>query len=329
MIELILAVIVAYAASLCAGFVIIPLLKKAKAGQQVRDDGPKSHLVKAGTPTMGGVIMLVGIVAASFLFVRGEPHYTVLAVVSMLIFTAIGFFDDAIKLFKKRSLGLRAYQKIILQLVFSFAIAVFSYYTVGSELVIPFTEMTWDLGWGYIPFTAFVIIAMVNAVNLTDGLDGLASGVTLLDSITFVLIFMGLAGFTAWNNPAADSNMYNMMIFSASVAASCVAFLHFNKYPAKVFMGDTGSFALGGALVMMGILSRTQLLLPMIGLMFVLSCVSVILQVGSYKLRHKRIFRMAPLHHHFELGGMHETKVVMMYMVITAVICVVSLLLLR
>jgi phospho-N-acetylmuramoyl-pentapeptide-transferase len=329
MLSLIWAIIVSFAVALCAGLVVIPVLRKLKAGQQVRDDGPKTHLVKAGTPTMGGIIILAGAIVSSFVFSKGNTGFTIFAVVSMSIFAAIGFWDDFIKLFKKRSLGLRVYQKLILQFSIGFAIAVFAYFMVGSKLIVPFSDSCIDLGVWYIPFTAFVIVAIVNAVNLTDGLDGLAAGVTLVDTVTFMLIFMVLAGIGGFSSAPADGDMFNMMIFSASLSGACLGFLMFNRYPAKVFMGDTGSFALGGALVMIGILSRMQLMLPIIGVMFVLSAVSVLIQVGSYKLRKKRVFKMAPLHHHFELSGMHETKVVAMYMIITAVICAGALLLLK
>jgi phospho-N-acetylmuramoyl-pentapeptide-transferase len=323
-----MTIIVSFAVALVAGIIVIPVLRKLKAGQQVRDDGPKTHLVKAGTPTMGGVILLAGIISASLIFSRNDIGYTLFAIACTAVFALIGFWDDFIKLFKKRSLGLRVYQKLILQFGIGFAIAIFAYFIVGPELILPFTDKSVDLGIGYIPFTAFVIVALVNSVNLTDGLDGLAAGVTLVDAVTFTLIFMGLAGLHMAGPLSGDDNMFNMMVFSASVVGACLGFLSFNKYPAKVFMGDTGSFALGGALVVMGILSRLQLLLPIVGVMFVLSSVSVLLQVGSYKLRRKRVFKMAPLHHHFELSGMHETKVVAMYMVVTAAICAATLLLL-
>lgn len=328
MLSLIMPIIVSFAVALVAGIIVIPVLRKLKAGQQVRDDGPKTHLVKAGTPTMGGVILLAGIISASLIFSRNDIRYTLFAIACTTVFALIGFWDDFIKLFKKRSLGLRVYQKLILQFGIGFAIAIFAYFIVGPELILPFTDKSVDLGIGYIPFTAFVVVALVNSVNLTDGLDGLAAGVTLVDAVTFVLIFAGLAGLHMAGPFSGDDNMFNMMVFSASVAGACLGFLRFNKYPAKVFMGDTGSFALGGALVVMGILSRLQLLLPIVGVMFVLSSVSVLLQVGSYKLRRKRVFKMAPLHHHFELSGMHETKVVAMYMVVTAAICAATLLLL-
>ena len=328
MLSLILSVVVSFAIAVSAGFIVIPVLRKLKAGQQVRDDGPKTHLIKQGTPTMGGVIILIAVIITSLVFSRENRNFTLFSIAATSVFALIGFWDDFIKLFKKRSLGLRAYQKLIMQFAIGFVIALFAYYLVGPKLIIPFTGESIDLGLGYIPFTAFVIVAIVNAVNLTDGLDGLAAGVTLIDAAAFTLIFMALAGISRMSSLVADNDMFNMMVFSASLTGACLGFLRFNKYPARVFMGDTGSFALGGALVIIGILSRMQLLLPIIGVMFVLSVISVVLQVGSYKLRKKRIFRMAPLHHHFELTGMHETRVVAMYMIITAAICVAVLLLL-
>jgi len=327
MLSIVLSAAVAIAAALAAGYVIIPVLRRLKAGQQVRDDGPKSHLVKAGTPTMGGVILLIAVIISSLIFSRGGNGYTVFFIAGMCVFAAIGFWDDFIKLFKKRSLGLRAYQKLILQFAIGFVIALFAYFMVGPKLIVPFSSQIVDMGWWYIPFTAFVIVAFVNAVNLTDGLDGLAAGITLVDAVAFTLIFFAVSGIRSFGSAVTDNNIFNLMVFSAALSGACLGFIRFNKYPARVFMGDTGAFALGGALAMIGILSRMQLLLPIIGGMFVLSAVSVLIQVGSYKLRRKRVFKMAPLHHHFELSGMHETKVVAMYVIITAAVCTVAVLL--
>ena len=326
MLSLILSVVVSFAIAISAGYIFIPMLRKFKAGQQVRDDGPKTHLVKAGTPTMGGVIIIIAVIITSLVFSRKNMEFTLFSIASMGVFALIGFWDDFIKLFKKRSLGLRVYQKLIMQFAIGFAMAIFAYYLVGSTLVVPFSGFSIDLGVGYIPFTAFVIVAIVNSVNLTDGLDGLAAGVTLVDAATFTLIFMAMAGIGSMGSIIVNNDMFNMMVFAAALTGGCLGFLRFNRYPARVFMGDTGSFALGGALVIIGILSRMQLLLPIVGLMFVLSSLSVLLQVGSYKIRRKRIFKMAPLHHHFELSGMPETRVVAMYLIITIAICLVTLL---
>ncbi len=323
MIYMLLTIIVAFLITFVASKILIPLLKRAKAGQHVRDDGPQTHLVKEGTPTMGGIAMMVGIIAASFVFSSGDIKYTLFSVITVLAFALIGFLDDGLKLFKKRSLGLRAWQKIVFQLVAAAIVACLAYFWLGIDFVqIPVTADKWSMGIGFIPFTMFVLIAMVNSVNLTDGLDGLATGLTLINSGTFLLMFLmsmigavSLVGITGMSAGAGD--IFNLTMFTAAITGSCLAFLYFNAHPAKVFMGDTGSFALGAALTAVGIASGLQLFLAIMGFMFVLSAVSVIIQVGSFKLRGKRVFRMAPLHHHFELGGASETKVVAGYMVAT------------
>jgi phospho-N-acetylmuramoyl-pentapeptide-transferase len=217
-------------------------------------------------------------------------------------FGLIGFFDDYLKVIKKVNLGLRAYQKFGLQIIISVALAVFlSNYSSGSTNVfIPIADVYIDFGIWYIPFIVFAVLAMTNAVNLTDGLDGLASGVT-----AFVTLFFAVAGLSF----GVASGAY----FSAAVCGACLGFLVFNKNPAKVFMGDTGSLALGGALAMISVLVNQELLLLLIGLVFVIETLSVILQVGSFKLRKKRIFKMSPIHHHFELSGWSEWKVVLVF----------------
>ncbi|MEG1752847.1 MAG: phospho-N-acetylmuramoyl-pentapeptide-transferase, partial [Christensenella sp.] len=322
--NLLLTILISFVITFVAAKILIPLLKKVKAGQHVRDDGPQTHLVKEGTPTMGGIAMMIGIIAASFIFSSGDIKYTLFAVITVLSFAIIGFLDDGLKLFKKRSLGLRAWQKIVLQIIAAAIVSCLAYYWLKIDfVVVPVSGDSWNMGWGFIPFTMFVLIAMVNSVNLTDGLDGLATGITLINSATFLLIFvLSVLGavMTAGREIVAD--MSNMTMFTAAVAGSCVAFLCFNAHPAKVFMGDTGSFALGAALTAMGIATGMQLFLPIMGFMFVLSSISVIIQVGSFKLRGKRVFRMAPLHHHFELGGASETKVVAGYMIATALLCI-------
>lgn len=328
MIDMLFTILISFVITFVAAKIIIPLLRKAKAGQHVRDDGPQTHLVKEGTPTMGGVIMMIGIVCGSFVFSSGDMRYTVFAIVTVLAFAVIGFLDDGLKLFKKRSLGLRAWQKIVLQLVAAAAISCMAYFWLDIKTIyLPIAGTEWQLGAWFIPFTMFVLIAMVNSVNLTDGLDGLATGITLINSATFLLIFIFSVLGAAMISPEIQADMSNMTMFAAAVMGTCIAFLCFNAYPAKVFMGDTGSFLLGAALTAMGIATEMQLFLPIMGFMFVLSAISVIIQVGSFKLRGKRVFRMAPLHHHFELAGAHETKVVAGYMIATMLFSVGSLLL--
>lgn len=327
--KLILANIVAFAICLAVGPAIIPALKRLKFGQMVRDDGPQSHLVKAGTPTMGGVLILIGLFASSFILSGTDVEFVWAAALVTAGYALVGFLDDFLKIKNKRSLGLRAYQKIIGQFGLAVVVAVFAYNhpLIGSKLIVPFSSAEWDLGIFYVPFIIFVVIALVNSVNLTDGLDGLASGVTLVIGASMgLMVYAGFAAAQGSGELLYSINMEGLMMFTGALTGACLGFLRFNTYPARVFMGDTGSLALGGALSMIFIMSRMTLLLPVMGGMFVASSVSVILQVGSYKLRGKRVFKMAPLHHHFELKGLPETRVVTMYMIITAALCLVGLL---
>lgn len=324
---LIYSVLVSFIISLAAGYVGVPLLKRLKLGQQVRDDGPQTHLSKAGTPTMGGIIIVVAFVVTTIIFRTGDYRMILFALGVTLGFCLIGFLDDLIIVVRKRSLGLRPYQKLIGQTCIAVIVALFAYFNpeIGTKLIVPFTGIEWDLGIWYIPFTVLAVVLIVNSVNLTDGLDGLASGVTIINTATYAIIFYGmLQQLSGLYSQASDT--VNMMVFAASVTGACLGFLRFNTYPAKVFMGDTGAFALGGALSVIVVISRLQLLLIITGFMFLMSSISVVLQVGSYKLRKKRIFKMAPLHHHFELKGVPETKIVAFYMLITLLLCLVGIL---
>jgi phospho-N-acetylmuramoyl-pentapeptide-transferase len=327
---LIYSILLSLTVSLLLGPLVIPALRRLKFGQMVRDDGPQTHLSKAGTPTMGGILILLAVALTSLTLFRGPVEYLLLAVLITLGYGLVGFLDDFIKVVRKRSLGLKAYQKIIGQLGLAIVVALFAYNdpNIGSSVIVPFAGIEWDMGVWFIPFTVFVVVAVVNGVNLTDGLDGLASGVTLLNTLTFGIFFAVFmeAAAGAGQKLLAD-NYRNMLVFAGAVTGACLGFLRFNTYPARVFMGDTGALALGGAVAVMAIMLRLTLLIPLMGLMYVLSVVSVILQVGSYRLRNKkRIFRMAPLHHHFELKGNPETKVVAMYMLATTVTCLIALL---
>ena len=328
--QLILSILFAFLICIVLGPLVIPLLHKLKFGQNVRDDGPKKHLAKAGTPTMGGVITIFAVSLVTLLMGKGSQEFSIVTVLVMVGYGLIGFLDDFIKVKMKRSLGLRAYQKIIGQFGLALVIAIWAYRNpmVGSVVNVPFLNIEWDLGWFYIPFAVFVIIAIVNSVNLTDGLDGLASGVMMIDAVIYGVICAILTAAAAEaGNVMLAANLNNEMIFAGALAGGCLGFLRFNAYPARVFMGDTGSLALGGALSMLAISTRSMLIVPIIGIMFMMSSISVILQVGSYKLRNKkRVFLMAPLHHHFELKGFPETKIVSMYMIITAVAGLVVLL---
>ena len=313
--QLIWPLVVGFLLSLAAGPIILPILRRLKMGQSVRDDGPQTHLIKQGTPTIGGLIFLIGGLGSALLFTRQSYGFAIFAVLITLGFGAVGFLDDFIKVVKHRSLGLKAYQKIIGQLGLAILVAVFAAHSpeIGTELYVPFAGLV-DFGSWYIPFVVFIVVGMVNSVNLTDGLDGLAGGMGVIVCAGFAITAYTLAGdATASGQVLKGIEMNNMAVFGAAMAGACPAFLRFNAHPAKVFMGDTGSLALGAAISVLAVTTRMIYLLPVMGFMYILSTISVILQVGSFKLRHKRVFRMAPLHHHFELKGMHETRIVVMY----------------
>ena len=297
------------------GPIFIPMLARFKFGQTVRDEGPQSHLAKNGTPTMGGVMMIVAILITGLTRAKIDKDLLV-GLICITGFGLVGFLDDFIKIKMKRSLGLKAYQKIILQ----FALALFvSYYQYSAspsatQLVIPFTNHIINLGIWYIPFMMIFIIGTVNAVNLTDGLDGLASGVTLIVSCFFILFAVSIS-----NSDVA--------ILAAATAGACLGFLGFNAYPAKVFMGDTGSMALGGAVVAFATLTNSPLLIVIVGFIYLAEALSVMIQVTYFKLTNgKRIFKMAPLHHHFEQCGWPETRVVFIFWIATVVLCWIGVL---
>lgn len=335
-VRIILAFIVSAGIVMLTAPFFIPMLRRLKYGQVEREEGPHAHSAKEGTPSMGGVMFIISIIAASLAFSVWDTAlwYTVPVIIMMVGFGLVGFLDDFIKARKKRNLGLKAYQKIIAQFLLSAAVAVFAYKYIGSEVWFASFNAKVDLGWVYIPLVMFMVIAIVNSANLTDGLDGLASGVTLIYSVAMGVIFLYLArAFSAGfaNEPlfaAETDGMNSMAVFAFAVAGGCMGFLSKNSYPAKVFMGDTGSMALGGAMCAMVLYSRHIFLFLLMGCCIVASAVSVVLQVGSFKLRHgKRIFKMAPLHHHFELKGHPETKIVTGYMIVTAIACLAALML--
>ena len=290
------------------GPIFIPMLTKFKFGQTVRDDGPQTHLQKNGTPTMGGVIMIIAILITGLTRAKIDKDLLV-GLICITGFGLVGFLDDFIKIKMKRSLGLKAYQKIILQ----FALALFvSYYQYSAspsatQMMVPFTDIVINLGPLYVPIMMFVIIGTVNAVNLTDGLDGLASGVTLIVSIFFMMLAISVGN-------------SDVGILAAATGGACLGFLGFNSYPAKVFMGDTGSMALGGAVVAFAVLTNSVLLIPIVGGIYFAEAISVIIQVASFKLTGKRVFKMAPIHHHFEQCGWPETRVVFVFWITTVVL---------
>lgn len=300
--------------TLILGPIFIPLLRKLKIGQNVREEGPKTHLKKSGTPTMGGIIILIALVITVLTSgLLNRDMYVLL--LSTFGFGIIGFIDDYIKVVKKRSLGLRAYQKLIGQIILAIILAIYQSSTsvLGTKLIVPFLKNHYlDLGPLYVPFIVFVVVATVNSVNLTDGLDGLASGVTLI-----ILSFFGLV--------AMNFGMESISIFSTTLAGACLGFLIHNAYPAKVFMGDTGSMALGGAVSAIAILLNLPLIIPIVGGIYFAEALSVIIQVTSFKLTGKRVFLMSPLHHHFEQKGWKETKVVAVFWIVTVILCLIGI----
>ena len=305
------ALIIAFIACVVSGAFVIPKLHNF--GQNVRDDGPKSHLKKQGTPSMGGIFMIGAFAIATLFFVKDNPD----AIVVLLItvgYGLVGFLDDYIKVVKKRSLGLRAWQKVVFQLIVTilFAIYLLKMNDFGTEIYVPFTKGFYiDLGWLYVPFLFFVMVGTVNSVNLTDGLDGLASGVTVLVATYFVFI-------------AYAVNKGLIPVCGAAIGA-LLGFLVFNSYPAKVFMGDTGSLALGGFVASVAILTKMPIMLVIVGFVYVCESLSVMIQVGYFKLTGgKRIFKMAPIHHHFELSGLQGIKVVELFTIATAVLCLLG-----
>ncbi len=281
--------------------ILIPILRRLKFGQSIREEGPQSHMKKAGTPTMGGIIFLLSIIATTVIVGNAFDLFTTQSVVMLLVlagFGLIGFLDDGIKVIFKRNLGLTSLQKLIAQIIIS--IAAFLLLRLGTfdtSINIPFTELSIDFGILYVAFLIFWLVGFSNAVNLTDGLDGLVAGTASI-------------AFTAYGVIALFNEQADVALFTFAVTGALLGFLIFNANPAKVFMGDTGSLALGGSLALVSVVVKEELLLLLIGLVFVIETLSVILQVGSFKLRGKRIFKMSPIHHHFELSGWSERKVV-------------------
>lgn len=309
---------ISFIASVVLAPILIPILRRLKFGQSIREEGPQSHMKKAGTPTMGGIIFLISIIATTVIVGNIFNLFTTQSIVMILVlagFGLIGFLDDGIKVIFKRNLGLTSLQKLIGQIIIS--IAAFLLLRLGSfdtSVGIPFTDWSIDLGILYVAFLIFWLVGFSNAVNLTDGLDGLVAGTA---SIAFAAY-----GVIALYNEQAD-----VALFTFAVTGALLGFLLFNANPAKVFMGDTGSLALGGSLALVSILVKEELLLLLVGLVFVIETLSVILQVASFKLRGKRIFKMSPIHHHFELSGWSERKVVGVFWttaLVVALIAVVS-----
>lgn len=316
----------AFLIAACITKIEIPILRE-KAGQNIREEGLKSHYSKMGTPSMGGISIII---ATCILGITGALEFggtigdELLILLVFVSFGLIGFIDDYRKVIKKQNEGLTAKQKFGLQMIIAVAFSVFfaRYSSFGTTVFIPVVNEFVDFGFFYYIFVAFAVLAMTNAVNLTDGLDGLASGVTALVSLFFVYAgFMGGAfcKYCGFIGNASET------FFFAALAGSCIGFLMFNRHPAKVFMGDTGSLALGGGVVAAAIVLKLELLLLVAGLIYVIEALSVVLQVSYFKVTHgKRIFKMAPIHHHFEMCGLSEVKVVVLFWSFTLICCIAA-----
>ena len=303
---------------------LIPVLRILKFGQNVRDDGPKRHLKKAGTPTMGGIIFLVGIIVSALVTAEQPTSLEMVTLVGITLgYGLIGFVDDFIKVVMHRSLGLRAYQKLIGQFCLAFILMWVSIHWLGrgTDIAIPFTSIHLELGWFYYVLVALVIVLMTNAVNLTDGLDGLAAGSTMVAGVAYVVIAL----LAAIHGVAVLAHETDMAVFAAALVGGTLGFLRFNTYPARIFMGDTGSLALGGALASLAVLTKSEFVFIVIGGLFAVEALSVILQVISFQTTGKRIFRMSPLHHHFELGGWSEWKVVIVFWSVAVIFAILGI----
>ena len=309
----IIALLIGFIAGAILGPVFIPLLIKLKFGQSIREIGPKWHEKKSGTPTMGGVIFILALVIAVVALYKFMDVKAWLTLFCALGFGIVGFLDDFIKVVLKRNLGLRAWQKLALQIVISviFVFAGLEKGVVSSNINIPFTDVVWEMGWLYIPFAVFVLLAVVNGVNLTDGIDGLATSVTIVVVAFFAIVFSAL-------------EFVSMSVFCYSLIGGLFGFLLYNKNPAKVFMGDTGSLMLGGAVGALSLVLNNPFILILVGVIYFVETLSVIIQVTSFKLTGKRVFKMSPIHHHFEMCGWNERKIVFVFTLVTLWFCILA-----
>ncbi len=328
----ILGVLTALLISFVVGPFVISRLSHFQIGQQIRDDGPSTHLTKAGTPTMGGALILVAITLATLLWADLSNRYVWIVLVTTLLFGVIGWIDDYRKLVLRNARGLAARWKYFWQSVIALATAALLFYTAQTpsetQLIVPFFKgVALDLGWGYLLLTYFVVVGSSNAVNLTDGLDGLAILPTVM-----VAGALGVFAYATGNIKFADylgipyiRDAGEMIVFCGAIVGAGLGFLWFNAYPAQVFMGDVGALALGAALGLVAVLVRQELVFLIMSGVFVIETVSVILQVASFKLTGRRIFRMAPLHHHFELKGWPEPRVIVRFWIVTVILVLVGL----
>lgn len=324
------ATVTAFLICIIIGPWMIRTLQKMQIGQYIRKEGPESHFDKAGTPTMGGVMIMASIIFSTIIWTDIFNRYVWITLISCVGFTLVGFADDYLMQVKKRSKGLGARSKLVLQIIFALLVGWLTYTSPGfsTKITVPFLKsVSPDLGFGYIFFAAFVIVGTSNAVNLTDGLDGLAIGPVIISAVTYML-FAYVAGhykIAEYLQLTHVPNSGEITIVCGAIAGAGVGFLWFNAYPAQVFMGDTGSLPLGGVLGTIAVITKQEILLVIVGGLFVLEAMSVILQVGYFKITNgQRIFRMAPLHHHFELKGWPEPKVIVRFWIVSIMLALIA-----
>ncbi len=325
----IICFLIAFLMSVIIAPLVIKVIKKFKAGQNILTY-VDNHKQKQGTPTMGGIIFIIATIFAFLFFINNNIKFAIIIILSMFGYGLVGFLDDFLKIKLKQNEGLKPYQKVVGQLGIAILVSIFIYMSNlnGGEIIIPFTFKTINIGWLIIPFVILVFVAVTNSVNLTDGLDGLASGVTFIFMFGYsIILFLYLLYLeNIGEGQAIINEIKNVLILSGAFMGAIFGFMCFNTNPAKIFMGDTGSLAIGGFIACACSLTKFYLMIPILGFLFVLSSISVIMQVLYFKATKKRIFLMAPIHHHFERKGIKENKIVALYMIITLIISLISIL---
>ncbi|APQ78479.1 phospho-N-acetylmuramoyl-pentapeptide-transferase [Clostridium botulinum] len=312
---IIYAVLFSFLLSTITGLLLIPLFKKLNLGQSIKNGIPISHKKKAGTPTFGGIIFIFSSIITMSFMIKNYNKELLLVISSLIAFGLIGFIDDTLKKIHKKNEGLTSKGKMILLLFVSSIFAIYSYYnpSIGSIIMFPFTKKLFDLKILYIPFIIFYYVSTTNALNLTDGLDGLATSTTLLVVTFFIFLSFGMGHYT-------------LSISCGCIAGALLGFLRYNCYPAKIIMGDTGSLALGGAIATIAMILKNPFIVIIVGGIYVIEALSSLIQIVFFKLFGKRIFKMAPIHHSFELHGWHETKIVSVFSIITTILCLIGFL---
>ena len=307
------ALLIGFIVAALLGPIFIPVLIKLKFGQSIREIGPKWHEKKSGTPTMGGIIFMVALAISAAVLYKFMDLKSALVLFCAFGFGIVGFLDDFIKVVLKRNLGLRAWQKLALQIIVSvvFVLVGLDKGILSVVIKIPFTDIVWNMGWVYIPFAIFVLLAVVNGVNLTDGIDGLATSVTIVVMLFFAVVISAM-------------NIVSVSLICYALVGALLGFLIYNKNPAKVFMGDTGSLMLGGMVGALSLVTGNPLILILVGIIYFIETLSVIMQVTSFKLTGKRIFKMSPIHHHFEMCGWNEKKIDLVFTLVTVAFCVLA-----